>query len=44
VILGGLLTATALNMLVLPALYWVFGHRAAVPASDAWSRHLAAVG
>ncbi len=27
VILGGLLTATALNMLVLPALYWMFGAR-----------------
>ena len=27
VILGGLLTATALNMLVLPALYWMFGSR-----------------
>ena len=25
VILGGLLSATALNMLVLPALYWMFG-------------------
>jgi CzcA family heavy metal efflux pump len=28
VILGGLLSATALNMLVLPALYWMFGDRA----------------
>jgi len=27
VILGGLLSATALNMLVLPALYWMFGSR-----------------
>ena len=27
VILGGLLSATALNMLVLPALYWLFGAR-----------------
>ena len=27
VILGGLLSATALNMLVLPALYWLFGDR-----------------
>ena len=27
VILGGLLSATALNMLVLPALYWMFGDR-----------------
>ena len=24
VVLGGLLTATALNMVVLPALYWLF--------------------
>ena len=29
VILGGLLSATALNMIVLPALYWLFGERAA---------------
>jgi copper/silver efflux system protein len=29
VILGGLLSATLLNMVVLPALYWVFGDRAA---------------
>ncbi len=27
VILGGLLSATALNMLVLPALYWMYGDR-----------------
>ena len=27
VILGGLLSATALNMIVLPALYWMFGDR-----------------
>ena len=27
VILGGLLSATALNMIVLPALYWIFGDR-----------------
>lgn len=27
VILGGLLSATALNMIVLPALYWLFGAR-----------------
>jgi Cu/Ag efflux pump CusA len=25
VVLGGLLSATALNMVVLPALYWLFG-------------------
>jgi copper/silver efflux system protein len=37
VILGGLLSATALNMLVLPALYWLFGERTveSVPAHDA---------
>ncbi|MBA3555876.1 MAG: efflux RND transporter permease subunit, partial [Gemmatimonadales bacterium] len=39
VILGGLLSATALNMVVLPALYWLFGERevaiAEAPA-DAW--------
>jgi CzcA family heavy metal efflux pump len=28
VILGGLLSATALNMVVLPALYWLYGDRA----------------
>ena len=28
VILGGLLSATALNMLVLPALYWLYGREA----------------
>ena len=33
VILGGLLSATALNMLVLPALYCLFGERT-VPAED----------
>lgn len=32
VILGGLLTSTALNLLVLPALAWRFGHFAANPA------------
>jgi copper/silver efflux system protein len=32
VILGGLLSATALNMLVLPALYWMFGDRSAPAA------------
>jgi len=35
VILGGLLSATALNMLVLPALYWLFGDRIVTPASAA---------
>ena len=37
VILGGLLSATALNMLVLPALYWLYGDRAPVtePADEA---------
>jgi Cu/Ag efflux pump CusA len=34
VILGGLLSATALNMLVLPALYWLYGERT-VPAAGA---------
>lgn len=33
VILGGLLSATALNMVVLPALYWMFGSPA--PAQEA---------
>ena len=32
VILGGLLSATALNMVVLPALYWRFGERVVIPA------------
>lgn len=32
VILGGLLSATALNMVVLPALYWLFGEREVAPA------------
>jgi copper/silver efflux system protein len=34
VILGGLLSATALNMLVLPALYWMFGDRVAEGSVD----------
>ena len=33
VILGGLLSATALNMVVLPALYWLFGERT-VPSEE----------
>lgn len=35
VILGGLLSATALNMLVLPALYWLFGDRVVSTRSPA---------
>ncbi len=35
VILGGLLSATALNMVVLPALYWVFGERTVVREEEA---------
>jgi copper/silver efflux system protein len=35
VILGGLLSATALNMLVLPALYWLYGERAVAAESAA---------
>jgi CzcA family heavy metal efflux pump len=34
VILGGLLSATALNMVVLPALYWLFGEREIVPVEE----------
>jgi copper/silver efflux system protein len=36
VILGGLLSATALNMIVVPALYWLFGERevASVPREE----------
>ncbi|MEW5918457.1 MAG: efflux RND transporter permease subunit, partial [Gemmatimonadota bacterium] len=33
VILGGLLSSTALNMVVLPALYWLYGERAPVASS-----------
>jgi CzcA family heavy metal efflux pump len=36
VILGGLLSATALNMVVLPALYWLYGERA-VAAERQWT-------
>jgi len=36
VILGGVLSATALNMLVLPALYWLYGERT-VAVEDAES-------
>jgi Cu/Ag efflux pump CusA len=36
VILGGLLSATALNMVVLPALYWLYGERVvAMDTADA---------
>ena len=34
VILGGLLSATALNMVVVPALYWLFGDRGAPAHSE----------
>jgi Cu/Ag efflux pump CusA len=34
VILGGLLSATALNMLVLPALYWLWGERQVAAEHD----------
>ena len=34
VIIGGLLSATALNMVVVPALYWLFGDRPAPAARD----------
>ncbi|MDQ3519810.1 MAG: efflux RND transporter permease subunit [Gemmatimonadota bacterium] len=34
VILGGLLSATALNMLVLPALYWMFGEHEVAPQAE----------
>ncbi len=34
VILGGLISATGLNMIVLPALYWLYGARV-VPAAEA---------
>jgi CzcA family heavy metal efflux pump len=37
VILGGLLSATALNMIVLPALYWLYGDRQVSVAEDAYS-------
>ena len=36
VILGGLLSSMALNMIVLPALYWLYGERT-VAAEDAES-------
>lgn len=35
VILGGLISATALNMVVLPALYALFGDQVVTPATDA---------
>ena len=34
VILGGLLSATALNMVVLPALYWLYGERSVQVVED----------
>jgi len=34
VIIGGLLSATALNMVVVPALYWLFGERQWSPAEE----------
>jgi CzcA family heavy metal efflux pump len=34
VILGGLLSSTALNMVVLPALYWLYGERAVAPVAE----------
>ena len=40
VILGGLLSATALNMVVLPALYWLYGERAVASdeaEADGWN-------
>jgi Cu/Ag efflux pump CusA len=41
VIVGGLLSATALNMVVLPALYWLYGERGGPPAGSAPSRFVA---
>ncbi len=38
VILGGLLSATALNMVVLPALYWLYGHPPFAEAARAEQR------
>ncbi|MBA3556366.1 MAG: efflux RND transporter permease subunit, partial [Gemmatimonadales bacterium] len=43
VILGGLLSATALNMLVLPALYWLFGERRVLPRDQRSGAHAAIV-
>jgi Cu/Ag efflux pump CusA len=34
VILGGIVTSTVLNMIVLPALYMKYGHRAAMTATN----------
>ena len=34
VILGGLITSTALNLLVLPALAWKWGRFAKIPGDD----------
>jgi copper/silver efflux system protein len=38
VILGGLLSATALNMLVLPALYWLYGDRTVAAHAEVLDR------
>ena len=35
VIIGGLLSATALNMVVVPALYWIFGEREVADVGEA---------
>ncbi|MBA2457863.1 MAG: efflux RND transporter permease subunit, partial [Gemmatimonadales bacterium] len=43
VILGGLLSATALNMLVLPALYWLFGEWRVLPRDQRSGAHAAIV-
>jgi Cu/Ag efflux pump CusA len=34
VILGGLLSSMALNMIVLPALYWIYGERAVASETE----------
>ena len=40
VILGGLLSSTALNMVVLPALYWLYGERVVAPAGAEDTEHV----